>query len=197
MRPAATSSCMRATEAGAARNSGRRCTCTMLSPCRSGRAPSRARNRRRRRSPGAGRGNRTRCARGSGSACPRSASAPSTPSRRGWNEPRPAAITTAFGDEARARGRGQVEAAVLARAQLDHLLAEVEFGPERLDLLQQPVDQLLGAAHRQRRDVVDRLVRIQLGALAARVLQRVDDVGLDAEQPQLERPGTAPPGPRR
>ena len=30
MRPSATSCCMRATDAGAARNSGRRCTCTML-----------------------------------------------------------------------------------------------------------------------------------------------------------------------
>ena len=89
-------------------------------------------------------------------------------------------------DEPRAGRRGQVEAAVLARTQLDHLLAEVELGPERLDLLHQPVDQLLGAAHGQRRDVVDGLVRVQLGALPARVLQGVDDVRLDAEQPQLE-----------
>ena len=46
---------------------------------------------------------------------------------------------------------------------------------ERLDLLQQPVDQLLRAAHGQRRNVIDRLVRIELGALAADLRQRIDD----------------------
>src|SRR5262249_1835095 len=39
---------------------------------------------------------------------------------------------------------------------------------------------------RQCRDVVNRLVGIQLGALPAGVLERVDDVRTDAEQPQLE-----------
>jgi hypothetical protein len=38
---------------------------------------------------------------------------------------------------------------------------------EGLDLLEQAVDQLLGAAHRQRGNIIDRLVRIQFGALAA------------------------------
>ena len=55
------------------------------------------------------------------------------------------------------------------RGELHHLLAEVELRLEGLDLLQQPVDQLLRAAHRQRRNVVDRLVRIELRALAAGV----------------------------
>src|SRR5262245_4224644 len=59
-------------------------------------------------------------------------------------------------------------------------------GMERLDLLQQPVDQLLGAADRQRRDVIDRLVGIELGALAARMRERVDDLALHAEQAELE-----------
>src|SRR5205085_1249461 len=36
------------------------------------------------------------------------------------------------------------------------------------------------------RDVVDRLVGIKLDALAAGVRQRVDDVGLDLQQAQLE-----------
>ncbi len=57
---------------------------------------------------------------------------------------------------------------------------------ERLDLLQQVVDELLAAADRYPRDVVDRLVRIQLGALAANDPHRVDDVRLDAEEPELE-----------
>ena len=59
-------------------------------------------------------------------------------------------------------------------------------GVERLGLLQQPVDQFLGAADRQRRDVVDRLVGIQLGALAAGLRQGIDDVGVDSEKPELE-----------
>jgi hypothetical protein len=62
----------------------------------------------------------------------------------------------------------------------------VESRLEGLDLLQQPIDELLRAAYRQRRDVVDRLVGIELGALTARMLERVDDVRLDAEQPELK-----------
>jgi len=42
-----------------------------------------------------------------------------------------------------------------------------------------------GAAHRQGWDVVNGLVRVQLGHWR-RVLQRIDDMGLDAEQTQLE-----------
>ena len=57
---------------------------------------------------------------------------------------------------------------------------------ERLDLLEQAVDEFLRAAHRQRRDVVDRLVGIELGALAAGVRERVDDLALHAEQSELE-----------
>jgi hypothetical protein len=89
--------------------------------------------------------------------------------------------------EARAGRGAEVEAAVLAPLQLDDFLAEMKLRAERLDLLEQPVDEFLGAAHRHGRDVVDGLVRIQLGALAARVPQGVHDVGLDAQQPQLER----------
>jgi hypothetical protein len=67
-----------------------------------------------------------------------------------------------------------------------HLLSEVEGGAERLDLLEQVVGQFLAGAHGHGRDVVDRLVGVQLDALAARVGQRVDDVGLDLQQAQLE-----------
>ena len=59
----------------------------------------------------------------------------------------------------------------------------MKLGTERLDLLQQPVNQLLGAAHRQRRNVVNRFIRIQLGALTARLLERVDDVALMPSKP--------------
>ena len=53
-------------------------------------------------------------------------------------------------------------------------------------LLDQPVDQFLGTADRQRRNVVNRLIWIQLGALPTDLLQGVDDVRADAEQPQFE-----------
>ena len=57
--------------------------------------------------------------------------------------------------------------AVGERLDLGDFLAEMERGMERFHLLQQPVDQFLRAANRQRGDVVDRLVGIELGALAA------------------------------
>ncbi len=86
-----------------------------------------------------------------------------------------------------AAGAGpKMEAAIVTVLELEHLFAEVEHGTERLDLLQQAVDQFLRAAHRQRRNVVDRLVRIELSALSARLFQRVDDVGFDPEQAELE-----------
>ena len=84
-------------------------------------------------------------------------------------------------------GRGaHVKAPVLARGELEHFLTEMKLRLEGLDLLQQPVDQLLCPAHRQRRDVVDRLVGIELGALAARVRERIHHVCADPEQAELE-----------
>jgi len=59
-------------------------------------------------------------------------------------------------------------------------------GAEGLDLLEQVVGELLAGANRHGRDVVDRLVGVQLDALAARVGQRIDDVRLDLEQAELE-----------
>ena len=78
------------------------------------------------------------------------------------------------------------EASAFLRAQLDGFLAQVQFGAEGPDLLQQALDQLLRAAHRQRRDVVDGLVGIELGALAAGRRQRIDHMRLDAQQAELE-----------
>ncbi len=85
----------------------------------------------------------------------------------------PAAVSTSKRPDGCRRDRGD-------------FLAEVEPGMERLDLLEQPVDEFLRAAHRQRRDVVDRLVGIELGALAAGVCERIDDLALHAEQAELE-----------
>ena len=57
---------------------------------------------------------------------------------------------------------------------------------ERRHLLQQPVHQLAGLDHGQRGDVVDGLLRIQRGALPAGLVQRLHDLSLDAQQPELE-----------
>ena len=57
---------------------------------------------------------------------------------------------------------------------------------ERLDLFQQAVDQLLAGAARHGRDVVDRLVGVELGALAADLVEIVDQLAFHAEQAGLE-----------
>ena len=67
-----------------------------------------------------------------------------------------------------------------------HLLAQVLHRGERRHLLWQALHQLVRAAHGQGGDVVNRLVAIQLHALAARVGQSVDEVGAQALQAQLK-----------
>ena len=57
---------------------------------------------------------------------------------------------------------------------------------ERLDLAEQVVDEALAGDDREAGDVVDRLLRIKLGALAADLGQDVDEVGLDVEEAELE-----------
>ena len=58
--------------------------------------------------------------------------------------------------------------------------------PERLDLLHQRIDQALRRNLRDRRNVVDRLLGIKLGALAADLVEDVDEMRLDVEQAKLE-----------
>ncbi len=65
-------------------------------------------------------------------------------------------------------------------------LVQVEHRIEGGDLLEQPLGQLLAGDDRIAGNVVDRLLRIELGALAAGLVQDVDDVGLHVEQAQLE-----------
>ncbi len=98
----------------------------------------------------------------------------------GWNEPPPAAIDHDLGLDRRAGVGGDAEQGMLRRAQrfdaLDHL-AEVEGRLERMDLLAQVVDQPLAGDHGKAGNVVDRLFRIELGALAADLGQDVDRDG--------------------
>jgi hypothetical protein len=111
---------------------------------------------------------------------------PSTLIVRAWKEPTPAAMKMVL-----VMKRVPAEVSTLKRlvfAALDggHFLAQVEGRLERLDLLEQVVGQFLAGADGHGRDVVDRLVRIQLHALAADGRQRIDHVGLDFQQAQLE-----------
>src|SRR3990170_4505923 len=62
----------------------------------------------------------------------------------------------------------------------------MEDGLEGPDLLQEPVGQLLAGADGQTRNVVDRLLGVKLGALAARPVENIDDMGLEPRQPKLE-----------
>ena len=62
----------------------------------------------------------------------------------------------------------------------------MECCAKRLDLLEQLVSQLLACANRYGRNVINRLVGVDLNALAAGIGEGVDHVGLDLEQTQLK-----------
>src|SRR5713101_6307951 len=57
---------------------------------------------------------------------------------------------------------------------------------ERLDLLHQRIGEPLARNHRQGRNVVDRLLGIELGALSADLVEDVDKVSIDVEQAEFE-----------
>ena len=94
-----------------------------------------------------------------------------------------------LGFDDRAGVGGDAEQRMLRRANrfefLDHF-AQVEGRRERVDLLAQVVDELLAGDHGIAGNVVYRLFRIELGALAADLGQNVDQMGLDVEQAQFE-----------
>ena len=83
------------------------------------------------------------------------------------------------------RGR-HVEAAVVQLPDFGDFLAEMIRRVEGLRLFDQAIDEFLCAADGQRRNVVDRLVRVQLGTLPAGLRQRIDDVRRDAEEAEFE-----------
>src|SRR5271166_3902180 len=89
----------------------------------------------------------------------------------------------------RVRVRADAKKGAFRRAQdlhpVDHL-AQVEFRLEGMNLLHQTVDQLLAADDRKARNVVDRLLGIELSALAASFRQNVDQVALHVEKAELE-----------
>ena len=111
---------------------------------------------------------------------------PGTGGRLGRKEPAPAATTTTGAIDLGAGIGLELPAAVGQLLQRRRHLAEMELRIERLDLLQQPVDQFLAGDDGKARNVVDRFFRIELGALAARPVEDVDQMAFEIEQPQLE-----------
>jgi hypothetical protein len=82
--------------------------------------------------------------------------------------------------------RLQLEAAFRRLFQSGYRLAQVKLRFERRNLLHQAVHEFLGAANGQGGNVVNGLVRIEFGALAANLRKRVHDMSVDVEQTQLE-----------
>src|SRR4029077_8892973 len=70
--------------------------------------------------------------------------------------------------------------------QRGHHLVEMEGGMKRLDLLHQSIGDAVASDVRNPRDVVDRLLRIELGALATDLVEDIDEVRLDIKQAKLE-----------
>ena len=120
---------------------------------------------------------------------------PSTGGRLGWNEPPPAATTTTLARNTSSASVVEAEAAVFQLLQRGDHAAEMELRPERRDLLHQIVVEALPGDHRKARNVVDRLFRIELGALPARPVENVDDMAFEIEQPELEHGEEADTGP--
>ena len=83
-------------------------------------------------------------------------------------------------------GVGREPEAAVPPFQALHPLIEMKLGAERLDLLHQPIGQLLAGHHGQTRNVVDRLLRIELGALSARAVENIDQMAFDVDEAELE-----------
>src|SRR5262249_6974615 len=73
-----------------------------------------------------------------------------------------------------------------ARERGDHL-AEMEDGLEWLDLLEQPVSQLLSGADWNAGDVIDGLFGIELGALPARLVENNEDTRFQPRNPNQKQ----------
>ena len=76
--------------------------------------------------------------------------------------------------------------AIRLRRQLLDLLAAMPVRRKRRYLLLQALHQFVASAKHQARNVVQRFVAIQLGALTAGVWQGIDQVGAQALQAQLK-----------
>ena len=98
------------------------------------------------------------------------------------NEPPPAAMTTTL---ARKAVPASVAASKPPSTRLERIdaLTEVEHRAERLDLLHEAVSEFLAGDHRKRRNVVNWLFGVKLGALSARTVENVHQMRFDVQKP--------------
>ena len=187
MSPAATSARILLTLSGAPRNSSRRCTSVrrLAIGCRlsvqSSAVVAAADDR-----AVACRGRRPSCARRSAPTCPRRARCRGSAGAWAGTSRRRRAITTHFASKILPPSVATRNSGVADLLQRRHHLAEMEGRVERLDLLHQRVGEAVAGDVGNAGNVVDRLFRIKLGALAADLVEDVDQVRLDVEQAELE-----------
>ena len=106
--------------------------------------------------------------------------------RFGVNEPPPAAITTTLASITVPASVVSAEAAVVSRSSVSTRWLKWNSAPNGLICSMQLVGQLLAGDDRQAGNVVDRLLGVELGALAAGSVENVDDVRFDIEKAELE-----------
>ena len=114
--------------------------------------------------------------------------------RLGWNEPPPAATTTTLTSNTLPRSVVTRNSGSPIFSTVSTISLQMEGRTERLDLLHQRIDMALRRDIGHARNVVDRLLRIKLGALAADLVEDVDEMRLHVEQAELEH-GEQPAGP--
>ncbi len=91
-----------------------------------------------------------------------------------------------LGDDVQALVSGRAPAHRMMLQTIDQL-AQMNGMCKGAYLLLQPLNQLEPGAHRNPGDVINRLVRIQLGALATDMGKGINNVAAQAQQPQLKR----------
>ena len=110
---------------------------------------------------------------------------PASGGRFGVNDPPPAAMTMTFAKKLAPASVSTSKPPSTRRERVD-ALPEMKDRRERLDLLQKPAGQSLPGYDREPRNIVDRLLGIELRTLTARLVQDVDDVCFHVQKPKLE-----------
>ena len=120
---------------------------------------------------------------------------PASGGRLGVKEPPPAATITTLARNFSPASVTRRKRPSSVRCERIDALAEVELGAEWLDLREQPIGQPLAGDDGQAGDIVDRLFRVELGALAADLVEDVDHMRLDVDEAEFEhREQTDRPG---
>ena len=117
--------------------------------------------------------------------------------RFGWNEPPPAAIDHDLGLEHLVLVGGDAERAVFELLQPDTMRLKVNCGSNGAICFISLSTRSCAEIDGQRRNVVDRLFRIELGALAARPVENVDQVAFHVEAGRVRTRQTGRPARHR